>query len=100
MVQNNYIDQAIQKGFLPGIAGCVEHTQALMETLLDAKQNAREIVVAWLDLANAYGSVAHNLVQFALEWYNIPSATRKLIFNYYDELFVRVKTQEWTSDWF
>ena len=100
MVQNNYIDQAIQKGFLPGIAGCVEHTQALMETLLDAKQNAREIVVAWLDLANAYGSVAHNLVQFALEGYNIPSATRKLIFNYYDELFVRVKTQEWTSDWF
>ena len=51
MLQNDYLDQAIQKGFLPGIAGCVEHTQALMETLLDAKQNAREIVVAWLDLA-------------------------------------------------
>ena len=71
-----------------------------METLPDAKQNAREIVVAWLDLANACGSVAYNLVQFALEWFNIPSVTRELIFNYYDELFVRVKTQEWTSDWF
>ena len=44
MVQNGYIDQAIQKGFLPGIAGCVEHTQVLMETLLDAKQNTREIL--------------------------------------------------------
>ena len=41
MVQNDYPDQAIPKGFLPGIAGCVEHTQVLMETLLDAKQNAR-----------------------------------------------------------
>ena len=53
-----------------------------METLLafDAKQNAREIVVAWLDLANAHKSVKHNLVQFALEWYNTPSATRELIF--------------------
>ena len=58
----------MQKGFLPGIAGCVD-TQALMETLLDAKHDAREIVViAWLDLANAYRSVAHNLIQFALEW--------------------------------
>ena len=55
-----------QKDFLPGIAGCVERTQALMETLLDGKQNAREIVVAWLDLANVSGSVAHNLVHFAL----------------------------------
>ena len=70
-----------------------------METLLDAKQNARGIVVAWLDLTNAYGSVEHKLVQLALEWYNIPSATRELIFNY-DELFVWVKTQECTSDWF
>ena len=75
--------------FLPGIAGCVEHTQALMKTLLDAKQNAREIVVTWLNLAYVYESAA---------WYNIPSATRKLILNYYDELFVRVKTQEWASD--
>ena len=100
MVDNGYTDQAIQKGFLPGIAGCVEHTQTLMETLLDAKQNAREIVVAWLDLANAYGSVAHNLIQFALEWYHVPPDIREMIHNYYDELFVRVRTQKWTTDWF
>ena len=95
MVQN--IRPSHSERFLPGIAGCVKHTQALMETLLDAKQNAREIVVSWLDLANAYGSVAHNLVQLAMKWYNIPFITCKLIFNKYDELFVRVKTQEWTS---
>ena len=100
MVGNGYIDQSIQKGFLPGVAGCVEHTQVLMETLLDAKRNLREIVVAWLDLANAYGSVAHNLIQFALEWYHVPANIRELIYHYYDELFVRVKTKQWNSDWF
>ena len=100
MVQNNYTDQAIQKGLLLGIAVCVEYTHALMETLFDAKQNASEIVVVWLDLANVYGSVAHYLVQLTLEWYYISSATRELIFNYYDELFIRLKTHEWTSDWF
>ena len=67
LVQNDYIDKAIQKGFITGIAGCVEHTQALMETLLDAKENERETLAAWLNLTNAYVSVAHNLVQFALE---------------------------------
>ena len=56
MVHNWYTDQAIQRGFLPGIVECVEHTHTLMETLLGAKQNVREIVVALLDLANAYGS--------------------------------------------
>ena len=100
MVENKYIDQAIQKGFLPGIAGCIEHTQALGETLLEAKQRTKEIVVAWLDLANAYGSVAHNLIQFALEWYHVPPDIRELIHNYYDELFVRVRTRKWTTDWF
>ena len=88
MVENGYIDQTIQKGYLPGIAGCIEHTQTLMETLLDAKQNTKEIVVAWLDLANAYRSVAHNLIQFALEWYHVPPDIRELIHTYYGELFV------------
>ena len=55
----------------------------------------------WLPgLANAYGSVAHNLIQFALEWYHVPPDIRELIYNYYDELFVRVRTQKWTTDWF
>ena len=100
MVGNGYIDQSIQNGFLPGVEGCVEHTQVLMETLLDEKRNSREIVVAWLDLPNAYGSVAHNLIQFALEWYHVPANIRELIYHYYDELFVRVKTKQWNSDWF
>nr|XP_054769560.1 uncharacterized protein LOC129277399 [Lytechinus pictus] len=71
-----------------------------MENLLDAKQRKKEIVVAWLDLANAYGSVAHNLIQFALEWYHVPPDIREVIQKYYDELFVRVRTQEWTTEWF
>ena len=37
MLENGYIDHAIQEGFLPGIAGCIEHTQTPVETLLDAK---------------------------------------------------------------
>jgi hypothetical protein len=51
----------------------LEHSFAMFEALLDAKFHQRQIVVSWLDLKNAYGSVRHNLIQFALSWYGVPS---------------------------
>ena len=100
MVGNGYIDQSIQKGFLPGVGVCVEHTRLLMETLLDAKRNAKEIVVAWLELPKTYGSVAHNHIQYVLEWYHVPTNIRELVYYYYDELFVRIRPKEYKSEWF
>ena len=67
LVKNSYIPRKIQKGFLSGIAGCLEHTFMLYEALKEAKDEQRQILVAWIDLANAYGSVRHNLIQFALD---------------------------------
>ena len=43
-----------------------------MEALKEAKELNRQIVISWIDLANAYGSVCHNLIQFALNWYHVP----------------------------
>ena len=56
-------------------------------------------MTTWLDLQNAYGTVPHNLIQFALEWYHVPDNIRRMIFKYYDENYIRVKTKEWTTDW-
>jgi hypothetical protein len=99
-VKNNYIPRKIQKGFLSGIAGCVEHSFMLFEAMKEAKQEQRQIVVSWIDLANAYGSVRHNLIQFALNWYHVPKQIQTLIFNYYDKLMAKVVTKEWTSNFF
>ena len=66
MAENKFISQ-VQKGFKAETPGCLEHSFAMFEALLDAKRNRKQIVVAWLDLCNAYGSVRHNLVQFALD---------------------------------
>ena len=65
MLKNQFISR-IQKGFKPETPGCLEHSFAMFEALLDAKFHQRQIVVSWLDLKNAYGSVRHNLIQFAL----------------------------------
>lgn len=80
MVKNRFIKSNIQKGFLFGVPGCVEHAFTLVEALRNAKMEKRAIVVSWIDLANAYGSVRHNLIQFALNWYHVPIHIQSLIF--------------------
>ena len=60
--------------------------------LQDAKKNGNPTVTTWLDLQNACGTVPHNLIQFALEWYHITEHIRKIIFNYFNQLFICVKT--------
>jgi hypothetical protein len=100
LVHNQYIPRKIQKGFLAGIAGCVEHSFMLFEAMKEAKEEQRQIVVSWIDLMNAYGSVRHNLIQFALDWYHVPKRIQALVFNYYEKLMAKVVTQEWTSDFF
>lgn len=100
LVKNNYIKTAIQKGFLFGVPGCVEHAFSLWEALREAKDEQRAIVISWLDLANAYGSVMHNLIQFALNWYHVPVFIQELIFDYYEKLCAKVTTKEWSTGFF
>jgi Reverse transcriptase (RNA-dependent DNA polymerase) len=90
MVANKYWNTSWQKGFLERVPGCIEHSAVLSEALVDAHREQRSICVAFLDLANAYGSVPHGLIQFALEWYHFPPVVCKLFHFYYDALFAYV----------
>ena len=71
-----------------------------MEALKDAKASTRQIVLTWIDLANAYGSVRHNLIQFALNWYHVPKQIQELIFDYYEKLCAMIKMKEWSTGFF
>ena len=53
-----------------------------------------------MDLANAFGSVSHALVQFALSWFHVPYSLRKLLHSYYESVFSFVEGAGWTSDCF
>ncbi len=100
MVDNGYLNRAIQKGFVSGVPGCLEHTAKLSEAFRVAKETKRPICVSFIDLENAYGSVKHNHIQYAFTWYHFPAAFRKLMFNYYESQHARVRTDDWTTDWF
>jgi hypothetical protein len=99
MMVNDFIS-SVQKGFKAETPGCLEHSFAMYEALLNAKAHQKQIVVAWFDLCNAYGSVRHNLIQFALDWYHVPILIRELILNYYDKICAQIRTKDWTSDTF
>jgi len=100
LVNNNFIKTRKQKGFLAGIAGCLEHNFALYEALRNATRAQRTIVTTWIDLANAYGSVRHNLIQFALSWYHVPKLIQELIFDYYEKLCAIIVTKGWSTGFF
>ena len=72
MTKNSFFDLRLQMGFLPGVSGCIEHTSLISEALRDARSHQRSICVSWLDLRNAFGSVRHSLIQFALRHYGFP----------------------------
>ena len=59
LTKNKYIDDKLQKAFLPGINGCIEHNIVLDELVKDAKHKKRTLHVTFVDLADAFGSVPH-----------------------------------------
>ena len=60
--RNNLIDTSIQKAGISGFSGCVEHASVLWHQIQVAKKEETDLHVVFLDLANAFGSVPHNLL--------------------------------------
>ena len=94
MIRNSFFDLRLQKGFLPGVAGCLEHSSLLTEALRDARSRKRSICISWIDLRNAFGSVRHSLIQFALRHYQFPVHYQRLIHAFYNHLLALVDVPE------
>jgi len=97
---NHYINQGVQKAFLDGVPGCVEHQFKLWSALTDARHNQRNIHVCWFDIANAYGSVCHNLIVQALHRYHLPAHSIRTVSSLYSNLCTVVSTHQWISNSF
>lgn len=63
LLRNSYIDTSVQKGGIPKMPGCIEHTEVVTQLLREAREGKGDLAVLWLDLANAYGSIPHRLVE-------------------------------------
>ena len=97
MVSNNFLNTATQKAFIDGVPGCSEHHLKLLTILREALKRRKSLCVCWLDLANAFGSVHHDLIEFSLAHYHAPPEMIRLISNLYDGLTAVISTDKWTT---
>lgn len=96
---NGYIDTTIQKGGVPETAGCLEHTAVISQLIREAKESKGNLVVTWLDIANAYGSLPHEVIMTALQRAHVPEEMCKLVESYYADIKTRFSTKDYTTEW-
>ena len=98
-LQNGYIDTAIQKGGVPGVSGCLEHTTILSQLINEARTERKNLVATWLDIADAYGATPHQLISIALRRAHVPEKVVQYIEEYYKEVSIRFTTEHFTTGW-
>ena len=96
---NGYINESAQKAGVPGIPGCVEHVFSIWDIIQKTKAERGDIAMIWLDLANAYGSVPHSLIQAAMDFFWIPKTVQKVLLEYYNKFKMRFTTGDFTTEW-
>lgn len=99
LLDNGYIDTTVQKGGVPGVPGCLEHSTMIWEAIQRAKRQKLDLHVIWLDLANAYGAVPHCLLWKALEMHHVPLVVVDILKQYFNAFKMRYSTPTYTTDW-
>ena len=64
----------------------MEHCTCSMiwNSIQGAKVKKQDLSFIWLDLANAFGSVRHRLIKFAMDILHIPAKIQRMLMSYYD----------------
>ena len=86
MTGNGFLNCSIQKAFMSATPGCVEHHCKLAAILAETRKKHKSLAVCWLDLANAYGSVHHSLIQFSVKHYHAPPKFSQILQSLYSGL--------------
>ena len=97
LLENNYIESKIQKGFTPKISGTLEHTSQIANAISKARIKQRSLIIKLLDLKNAFGEVHHNLVFEVLRYHHIPNQISCLIRNLYTDFHTPIITSNFNS---
>ncbi|XP_071491341.1 uncharacterized protein [Diadema antillarum] len=88
LTTNCFIDPSVQKAFINGVNGCVEHNQVLHEIIAHSKAKKRTVHLTFFDLADAFGSVSHELISHSLHRFHVPTNLSVYIDNLYGRLQV------------
>ena len=81
------------------IPGCWEHLSMVWYALKETRAQNSNLAIIWLDIANAYGSIPHKLIAFALHRYGVSPQWIRLIETYYKGIFSKSFSESATSAW-
>lgn len=88
LLDNHLLDPLRQKAFLRGINGCIEHTQV----------NSKTVHMIFFGLADAFGSVSHDLIYLTLHRNSSTPEIISYIKNLYRNFSAYVQGPTWTSE--
>ena len=96
---SKFTNKSVQKGCMEKVPGCWEHISMVWAALKEAKSKNLSLATIWLDIANAYGSIPHKLIIFALHRYGVSPKWIYLIETYYSGIFSKSLSQKAPSSW-
>ncbi|GFO37481.1 reverse transcriptase [Plakobranchus ocellatus] len=71
----------------------------IWEAIQRAKSEKLNLDVVWLDLANAYGSVPHEMIQLVLRMYHVPEDIQVMLDDYFSGFRMMFSTNDYTTNW-
>ena len=100
VISYGYVNISTQKPGFPGFPVCIERTTMLWDRIKTAKNNeSAELHVIWLDLESVYGSVRHQLLEKAMEFFWIPEDIKTFISTYFKCTYMRFSNYEYWTNW-
>lgn len=99
LIQNKYLNTTIQKG------GVLGQNNALLQQILKVKSAIRHatitgkpLVVMFLDIKNAFGSVCRKAMNVIMTKYNVDPVLMKYLETYYDNLQYYVQSKDISTE--
>ena len=65
----------------------------------ESQAGRKDLDIVWLDQANAYGSIPHEMTQVSLQTYHVSLNIREMLKTYFNGVLRRFSTKEYTTSW-
>jgi hypothetical protein len=94
---NGYLNTNIQKGFIGGVEGVLEHTELLDYVIRSAKRRQLSLFISLFDLKNAFGEIRHNLIRTSFKYHHMPDEFVDLFNNIYADFNISIACNNSTT---
>ena len=100
LTQYSTIDASTQKGFITGMNRVMEDMASMTAIIENARSMQCSLYITFLDLANAFGSISHQLIHDMLTHIQLPPPVIQYLGDVYSKLQALVSTPDWNTDAF